>query len=79
MRTMQANSDLSSRRAGSAVFPTANVFACPVETNDSSKAAPVALFTEVSLRLIEWLEVSDADGLAAEAGCSAVKTWPSNP
>lgn len=75
---MQDNSDLSSRRAGSEVFPTANVFP-PVETNDSVKAAPVALFTAVSLRLIEWLEVSDADGLVAEDGCSTVKTWPSNP
>lgn len=79
VRTTQANSDLSSRRAGSEVFPTVSVFSCRVETNDSGKPAPVALFTAVSLRLTDWIEASDDDGLAAELNCSAVETWPSSP
>lgn len=79
VRTTQANSDLSSRRAGSEAFPTVSVFACPVETSDSGKAATVALFAALSPRLTERTEGSDADGLAAELACSAVETWPSGP
>lgn len=76
---MQANNDLSSRRAVSEVLPTDGALVCPVETKDSGKPVPGELFIVISLRLTEWIGVSDFEDLVAEFGFSAVKTCPSNP
>lgn len=76
---MQANNDLSSRRAVSEVLPTDGELMCPVETKDSGKPVPGVLFIAVSLRLTEWIGVSDFEELVAEFGFSAVKICPSKP
>lgn len=76
MRTMQANKDLSSRRAVSEVFSDITVFICLVEIKASGRAALLSLLIVVSPRLTKLIEVFDGDALATELGCSAFTTSP---
>lgn len=73
-RTMQANSDLSSRRAGPVIFSGFRKFdGCAEKMEASGKAITLALQLVASPELTGWLDVSDGDVSVPGHGCSVVK------
>lgn len=73
-RTMQANRDLSSKRAASNIFPAFRVFSYPVKIIASGTTEPMPSLTKDSLRFPDSTEASDCDVLATELR-STVKTF----